>query len=531
LRPLLQGLAPLAFALAAAFCVFGRGLFYDFVYDDTWFIVLNPSVKRLLPVSRFFLDVTTVALPSLGFHTDIYRPLPTLSFAVDHRLWGLRPFPYRAENLLLHAVNGFLVFKILAHLLRYRLFAAYLGAALFLLHPAQVESVVWVTQRSNLLALFGVLTCLWALASSGKRTMPRVAIGSAALLLGVLSKEAAVVTPLLLLALSRCVPPSGETYRGPARPAAALLPWAIAIGFAAWRYLLLGALQEERFASAGFLPLLGRGFMEAFRYAKLLVWPHPLTVAHDTLSFAHWNAAGTWAGLAGTLALALLIWKAWEPRPRAALGMLWLALPLLPILGAVPYFAERYLYLSLPGLAILFCELESAVWRHPSKHGGSVVRASWAALAIACALLSWQRVGAWRSDISLWRAAVETNAASPFAHLNLGEALAERGNHAEAIRHYEAVLSTPAPRELAFGAMNNLSEVYNRLGRPADALLWSSRALQLRPDAHQAAYNRILALIGLRRLSEASALLGRAERQHPNVAAWDSLRRMIPSSP
>ena len=239
-RKIVPGPATAALAvLALVFAVYGRGLFYSFVYDDRWTIVENVAVQRPTNLARFFLDRDTVAVPATGMGRTIYRPLPTLTFALDRALGARAPWRFRLANLLLHVTNGVLLWGLFRSL-GLSFGASLAGSAAFLLHPAQVESVQWVTQRSNLMCLAGLLTALhfhrrgsaWSLAG---------------LALALLSKETAVVAialwPLFLWLEGPRIPPF---QKGSARAR-----WLAAGGLVA-AYLLLRGTVIGGFAQRDF---------------------------------------------------------------------------------------------------------------------------------------------------------------------------------------------------------------------------------------------------------------------------------------
>ncbi|HMX43550.1 MAG TPA: hypothetical protein PKB12_07540, partial [Elusimicrobiota bacterium] len=98
-RKIVPGPATAALAvLALVFAVYGRGLFYSFVYDDRWTIVENVAVQRPTNLARFFLDRDTVAVPATGMGRTIYRPLPTLTFSLDRALGARAPWRFRLAN-------------------------------------------------------------------------------------------------------------------------------------------------------------------------------------------------------------------------------------------------------------------------------------------------------------------------------------------------------------------------------------------------------------------------------------------------
>jgi hypothetical protein len=115
----------------------------DFVWDDDYNVTGNVNLRDLAGLTRIWLDTRS---------TQQYYPLTHTSFWIDHHLWGDDPVGYHAVNVLLHAASALLVWRVLVEL---GVRGAWLGAAIFALHPVHVESVAWITERKN--ALSGVL--------------------------------------------------------------------------------------------------------------------------------------------------------------------------------------------------------------------------------------------------------------------------------------------------------------------------------------------------------------------------------------
>src|SRR5207249_736419 len=119
-----------------------------FIWDDDVYITNNELLTAPDGLRRIWFSLDS---PSQ------YFPLVYSTFRIEHALWGLNPAGYHWVNILLHAANALLVWRVLSRL---RVPAAWFAAALFALHPVQVETVAWVTERKNVLALFFYLLAM-----------------------------------------------------------------------------------------------------------------------------------------------------------------------------------------------------------------------------------------------------------------------------------------------------------------------------------------------------------------------------------
>lgn len=371
----------------------------------------------------------------------LYRPLTVFSFLAHLRTTGLDPRAFLAGNVLLHGAVSLLVLLLGRRLVGAT--AALAGALVFAVHPIHTEAVAWVMGRAELLAaLFAVATCIlfWRATDLEERRRWPFAIGSVlAFFAALCSKEHVILLPLWL-ALASLV-----DRRRARRPALFLVAGSAA---AAGIFLLLRAaaltrapemiLDRGLFNPAAVVDWPSRWLTAASviaRYAKLLVWPVPLS--HD-YSYAQIPASAS-VGALEILGIGLVIGSlvatilALTGRlSAAALTVSFAALTLLPVsnlpfaIGTV--MAERLVYLPSVGIALLAGWLFARLPLKPVVSHG--------VLATIVVLLAWRTVErnpVWKDDYSLYSAALAASPRSAQAHVVLAELELARGNPARAV--------------------------------------------------------------------------------------------------
>ena len=176
----------IVFALLAVAICFSNSLHNDFILDDYQIVAVNPAIRSVSPAH--FLSRPYWGQSS---HSGIYRPLTLFSFALEYPLWHRWPGGYRLVNLLLHAINGILVFVLARGLLQSNA-AAWAAGALYVLHPVHTEPVIELTGRGELLAAMFFIAA-WLLFRRKNHVLCGIAF-----LLSLLSKESAIMFPAVI---------------------------------------------------------------------------------------------------------------------------------------------------------------------------------------------------------------------------------------------------------------------------------------------------------------------------------------------
>jgi protein O-mannosyl-transferase len=459
--------------------LFAPALSNGFVnWDDDRVLLDNPAIVSPHGLRRIW---SSVELPE-GFPN---YPLVATSYWVEYRLWGASPLPYHAANILLHGLNAALVFLLLRGL-GARPWVAGFAAALFGVHPMQVESVAWVAERKNLVSAAFYLAAF--IAYLRHRATDRWGWYGATLALfaaALLSKTATVVLPLSLLLADRFQ--LGRWSRG---SLARMLPL-FGLGLAAGLQTLFAESHPAVSVVWWLRPLLAASAVW-FYLSKLLL---PLGLYPV---YPRWDidpgAVRWWIPVAALAASALLLWY-WRPDWRARWGAGHFVVALLPVIGLVPFgfnemsfVADHEAYLASIGVCLAVA-IGVDAWA--ARVGRPTVNALAAAALLVLGSSTVRQIPVWRDSVSLWRTALVGNPAAWVAHNNLAFALLQQRHFDEAVAHlHTAVQLRPDYAE----PYTNLALAAYLREDFAAAERYSRRAVEMRPDVADYAKNLALAL-------------------------------------
>jgi len=425
----------LALTALLAVAAYIESLTYQFVWDDALMVAQNWRLRDPANVLQWLRADFTVLTSGL-MEGHYYRPVAALALAVDLWLWGPVPAPFHLSNVLLHAAVTVLVGRLALALGAGRL-TAVLAALGFALHPAHVETVAFVSARSDLLPGLFALGCLLAYrrgSGAGARAFSWWVFAAVLLVAAMLAKESAVVLPALM-SLGDLLFPSDHsasgTHRGAWKPAVRALPfWGLTAAFVAWRLPAINHLAGDRITGADLWHRLPGSLEILARYAGLTVLPNHMQPFY-TLSRPHSFAdPGPLLGLlvVGGL-LACMAWT-WRRAPLVAYGAAWFLITAVPVLDLVPLsfremgLADRYLYLPSVGWCLaLAWGLAAAIEERNGADRGWWRRLGWTTVVAMVVLYSWwllRYAPVWRDNFTLYARMGQVAPRSPTPPLNLG---------------------------------------------------------------------------------------------------------------
>lgn len=497
--------------------VYGRTLTHGFVsYDDSGYVKENPRVLAGLSWEgiRYAVSFTDVSY---------WQPLPLLSHMADCSLFGPDPGLHHMVSALLHLVNAFFLYLALGMLTGGFWGRSLLVAALFAVHPLNVESVAWIAERKNLLSTFFWLAAIIFYAAYAKRpSVSRYAAVFILMLLGLLSKPAVITLPAALLILDYW--PLGRFPGGPGRvrgilkllaeklPLMALSAGSVLLTVLSTRKSVFGLSVETD--SLLFLRIQN-AIISSVRYIENAIWPEDLAFFYPFPSSVPMGR--TMACAAILAALALAFWMARRKRPYLLMGYSWFLVTLSPMSGLIqsgmwPALADRFAYLPFIGLFV------AAVWLGAdlaASRPGARRAAGYAGVTVVCAFaaVAFVQAGHWKNSKTLYLHALSATGDNFLAHVNLGAVFLEENDSEKALFHSNrAWLLNPSLDEPAV----NTANAWNRLGNPENAIFWYRRALSIKPGRVRTHLNLASTFLGLKRIDEAEKALLEALRLSPS---------------
>jgi tetratricopeptide (TPR) repeat protein len=430
--PALAGLLVFLLALAAFANTFGHG----FVWDDT--VLLDQKVRFY----RGWLDAwrEPPGLPNMR----MYRPLELMTLWIDRQLWSTS-VGYHVTQVLLHAVNGVLVLR-LASALGMAPWAALAAAALFVVHPVQVESVAWLTCRADVLTgTFSVTAMLVFLRGQARPAWWIAPAVAAASFLATGAKETGSVTPALLVAALAVVPRPDAPFAARLRRA-----WPVLLAS------LAGVALCQALRPADVTTGIGRSALEWQDLVNLTgAFSYQIARVVAPIGFAPYvpttptDGAHLLLAVLGAAGLAALVVAPSRDGVRR-LGALWFLVAVAPAVAvvladfSVTPVAERRLYLGMVGVALVVASALHAYRRH----AGSIAGVGLVAVTLVALLATTvARNRHWRDELTLWSAVAAGMPEDPLPHMNLGLALAAAGRSEEAEAAYRRALAAN-PRDV-----------------------------------------------------------------------------------
>jgi tetratricopeptide (TPR) repeat protein len=506
--------------ILVVFAVFGQTAGFGFInYDDDKYVYDNPIVERGLTPKG-------VAWALTGDKIGHSHPLTWLTHMADCQAFGLWAGGHHLTNVGLQAVAAVLLFLALREMTR-KLWRSALVAAVFAIHPLQVESVAWISQRKDVLGGVFFMLTLWAYARYARKPSRWRQVAMALwYALGLLCNSALAGLPFVLLLLDWWplyrVKLAGVTSAkmGAAKPFRELIREKIPLFLLSAGSCAASFLGQEKVFDAdraSFLERLGNAVVSWGIYLWQMVLPVQLAIPYPNPPNGRpfWMVALVFVLLA---VISMVVVMHRKTRPYLLLGWFWYLAMLVPASGIIqrPYHAQadHCAYLAGIGLVLIVTWAVadwSLAWRH-RRAGPAGLMAVVVGILMACSCI---QAGFWRNNETLWSHTLACTADNYLAHYNLGAALFEKGRVDGAITHFQTALQiNPGYAE----ACNGLGQALRQKGRPGEAIANYQKALQIRPGYANAHYNLAIVLRQKGRMDEAIAQYREALQINPDYA-------------
>ena len=481
-----------------------------FLWDDDAYIINNELLTTLHGWQRIWFSLDS---PSQ------YFPLTYSTFRIEHALWGLNTTGYHWVNLLLHVGNALLVWAVLARL---GVPGSWLAAAIFALHPVQVESVAWITERKNvLMGFFFLLTLLGWIAFIDKRTRRPWIFYCLALIFYVLALSAKATACTLPAALFLILWLQKKPIT--MRRLTQIVPFVVlGVGMgllAVWWERYHQGTNRDVFPFLGPIERILVASRAVWFYLSKIFWPSDLTFIYP-----RWNISPAdlldyiWL-LAGIAACAAIYFLRRYFGRGVEVAAAFFVSTLSPVLGFIMLFtfrytfvADHYQYLACIGpIALASAGIVSLSGKFAQYRA---VIVSVALLVVASlGTLTWRQASTYTDIETLWNTTLARNPECWMAHTNLGLVLLQKGKIDDGIAHYRSALQMQPD---SWDAEYNLGTALLGKNQVDEAILHCERAVRMRPTDPDALVSLGDAVLQKGRTDEAIAHYQKAMMLHPD---------------
>jgi protein O-mannosyl-transferase len=458
-------IAAYVFVALAAFAVYYNSLSNEFVFDDDSVVLGDQTITSLSNIPKYFTG-------ELGFHKVIgryYRPIVSATYAVDHALWGLKPFGFHLTNILIHVLNCVLLFALLRLIFegsvsKFKDYAILIGTLVFAVHPIHTEAVAWVSGRTDSLSctfFFAAFIYYLKYSKPVESKLSNLVLGLLFYLLALLSKEMAITLPAVIIlydlvinrmSIKQVLSEKSKVY------ASFIL---LSVLYLVLRWAVLKDVPQREsyfyfygkdFATALFTMLQTLPF-----YFKLAVFPVGMlyhysgylpyvnSIAEPTVIFA----------AAFVIIIGFTVYYLYKRFPMVSFSLIFFFLTLLPVLNIVPtmnFMGDRFLY--LPSVFLSLVLIAIIIKYYFKKNSGMIITLS-TALLLVFGFMTVSRNADWKTNDELFMSA--DGKPGSVVYVNIGNIYANKGDYKTAEKYYRQAIDLNVPSVLSY---NNLGKLF-----------------------------------------------------------------------
>ncbi len=495
--------------------IYSNSLGGRFVYDDEYFVVKNITLRNLDNIPSFFYNRSANAFADLS--QDVYRPVTTITYAVDYALGKLNTFGYHLVNVLLHSFNAMLLFLFL-YLVFGNIPLALMTSLFFACHPVQTEVVSWISGRASVLFLFFYLSALIFYVLFLRRSKKQYFIYSLVLYaFSLFSKEMAVTLPLVLIVYDlHFLRRDNDSLRS---KICRYLPYFILTAF----FIFIRAVVLKRVSQCDWWG--GSPYNTFFTmsrvmidYVKVLLVPVKLCayrIIDISVSVAETRVLASLALLAISAAAIPFIFRASR---RVSFAICFFFITMLPVSNIVPLkalMAERFLYLPSIGFCLCLALAVERIGRTGVFNKKRVFVTSLIAFIIILFYSSRTMIRNedWKDAVTISKSIVAVSPLNPWGFTSLGTAYLEEEKYGEAVKSLKKAIALS--RDYV-SPKNALGFCYLKMDRYDDAIQFLKEALRLKPGDLEVINSLAVAYASQKKYEEAIKYLEESIRLEPS---------------
>ncbi|MCX5848253.1 MAG: tetratricopeptide repeat protein [Deltaproteobacteria bacterium] len=466
---------------------------YEFInYDDQGYVTNNFRIQQGITTKSIKDTLTDI-------HTSNWHPLTMMSHMVDWQLFGDRAGGHHWTNVIIHIFNIILLFFLFRNITG-AIWSSAFVAALFAIHPINVESVAWIAERKNVLStFFWLLTMIFYVWYVKKPHWKRYLPVFISFALGLMSKPMLVTLPFVLLLLDYW--PLNRTAINTQNEKE------IQISLKAEKekinYLILEkipliilsvisifiTLYASHCVSLESLPLSKRIFnavVSYVMYINKLFWPTDLSVFYSHIDISLWQI---FLSAIFLISITLLIFKYFRKYPYLFVGWFWYLGTLIPVIGIVQVgeqsMADRYAYVTFIGLFVIIAWGAEQILSKYISFKKLFIFASFFIILLFTVVTHYQ-IKLWANTVTLFEDALKKDPNNYVAYQTIGLEMANNGENEKALYYYDMALKANPRFDPAY---NNRGLILVRMGRRYEAYKNFEKALQLNNYSAEAYYN------------------------------------------
>lgn len=472
---------------------------YEFInYDDSIYIIKNSNIQTGNTLDGFWWAFSNK-------YFDLWTPLAYISFIFDYLLFGFNAGGYHWTNVIIHILNIILLYFLFKNLTGAVWRSAFV-AAMFAIHPINIESVAWVSERKNVLSTFwGMLTMLfyvWYVKHPDWKRYLSVFISFA---LGLMSKPMMVTLPFVLLLLDywplnrlqinlqSANQPEATTF---------VLTNKSKISFLIWEKIPLFILSvitifitvytprsnsdPQFLMTTDFIQRVNNAIYSYTIYLKKLFWPSDLSIIYLYLNIPFWQVFLSGIFL---IIITILVCIYFKKYPYLPVGWFWYLGTLVPVIGIVPIgdhtMADRYAYLTFIGLFVIIAWGAEQISSKTLFLKKLFIFAS-ILIILLFTVAAHNQIKIWANTITLFENAIKKNPSNYFACQIIGQELAKNNEYEKALYYYDMALKA---EPLLWSAYNNKGLILKTMGKREEAFENFQKAIKVNKFSVEAYHN------------------------------------------